>query len=917
MPDKVITMGRKVEVARLRGTATAPIGGDYREIKFMCRFTADAVNGGDPPAPEPQIRVRVTTRTPAYLYEVEIIPPGGTPEGLRMRRRDARPVPWARRARVEDGRLLVEPAPTTTQRTIGQTDWELDDPFGDFGGIFEDPSDPGGGLGGGGGGGGGGRTFTRILDPATDERGMWTVRLRNRSQDDEQFTITVDHPETVQNLVETRIPFQLINRTFAQAVLITQLKIKIDNGQARIEFDRVFRELTGIEDQIISVTDRIQDINLVDFKVSIANEDGTPTVTAYLDIEDRGEELDLPFSDIDAEDIGITCRVQIAFGYPKGPDFFETAMRRQDGQVLRKQLSLFTFLDMNPEISGLWADFADFFLFFVGSSIDELVQSAIDDAEMTLANTVRKAETYVQDVIMHLVDRDNVLFSVSSDEESMIVLHHRRPSLRDFIDLGGGATLPGGGVVVDPAASTASSATGLSRTNLSPRTVAELSAVPASTRSAALPLLREGEIDHIVILMMENRSFDHMLGYRHFAHPDVNGLTGNESNPFSQGPPYEVYRLTETGGIRSPAHSYGPTLEQIAGGSMSGFVENYSKRSGDPGTVMGYYDAPEVPISEFLANNFAICDAWFSSHPGPTQCNRFITLTGVTPVLDNLDLSDPLLAYYTGATVLDYLTQRGIDWVYAEGNVAFLRMFDRYRIDVSNIIPYRDDFNQDIENTFIQRVLDGNLPSVSFIDPRFIDVPPLWDGNDDHPPAELCFGQQLISEIYTLLSTASTWSKTMLIIVYDEHGGFYDHEPPPGLPGSLDPTPVPRVHPEGPTHLGVRVPAFVVSPWVDGGTVFHMVYDHTSILKTILQRFAPDDFPVADVFGPRAAGANGLLSEQLRTSPRREPAPQAPDVDCEDPIGPRGPSADIENDDFGLSMRLLGLPAKYRTRVLW
>ena len=160
-------------------------------------------------------------------------------------------------------------------------------------------------------------------------------------------------------------------------------------------------------------------------------------------------------------------------------------------------------------------------------------------------------------------------------------------------------------------------------------------------------------------------------------------------------------------------------------------------------------------------------------------------------------------------------------------------------------------------------------------------------------------------------------ARRLLLIIYDEHGGFFDHEPPPGLPTAQDPSPFPRLHPDGPEHLGVRVPAFVVSPWVDGGTVFHTTYDHTSILKTILQRFAPADFPVAEAFGPRAAAANGLLSEQLRTTARREQPPEPPEIPCDVPLGPRGPSADIESDDFGLSMRLLGLPAKYRIGTIW
>jgi hypothetical protein len=163
VPEKVITMGRKVETALLRGTTSAPIGGDYREIKFMCKFSADAVNGGAPPAPKPEIRVSITTRAPAYLYEVEIIPPGGNQEVLRSRPRDGR-VPWARRAIVQEGRPQVAPR-STARRAFGESAWELDDPFGDFGGgiggVFDDPRDPGGGIGGGGGGGGGRRQEAR------------------------------------------------------------------------------------------------------------------------------------------------------------------------------------------------------------------------------------------------------------------------------------------------------------------------------------------------------------------------------------------------------------------------------------------------------------------------------------------------------------------------------------------------------------------------------------------------------------------------------------------------------------------------------------------------------------------------------------------------------------------------------------
>ncbi|MEV4112385.1 alkaline phosphatase family protein [Nonomuraea sp. NPDC049695] len=913
MSRTVMTMGRTGVVALLHGRA--PLHVDFREITFECHFSADAVNGGATPAPKPRIQVTVSTQ--ARWFEVEIIPPGGQREVMERSSQGGR-ISWARPVVMEGGRPQVEPR-WLARRAMGASDWEIDDPLGTVGGLSQhiDPTQPvGGGVGPGGGGGGGSAwTYTRLLDPATDESGRWTVRVHNLGDDDQDFSIAIDHPETVQELRETRIPFQLINRTFAQALLSMQLRIHIDSGQARIEFDRTFQELTGVESQIFSVTDALKDINLQEFKIWMGNEAGIPTIFASLDLEERGDEIGVPYwPDINVENLAITCRVQLKFDYPRGPNFFDTAMKRENAQILRKPILVSAFLDANPHINSLWASFADMILAISGalgitdaSSIDEYVQAALEDAEDKLEFALQKAAPYFQDVIMNLVDREAVLFRISADDSAIVVSHHRRPSLRDFLNDHGGPI--GNGTSTRPVADRV------------PASHSSVSLEALSARSTNVgprnhPRLYEGKIDHIVVLMMENRSFDHMLGYRHFSHPEVHGLTGNESNPFSQGPPYDVHHLTATAGLRSPDHGFNATIEQIAEGAMSGFVENYSRRSVDPGLVMGYYEATELPMYEFLANNFAICDAWHSAHPGETQCNRFATLTGAVPELTNLELSDPRLGYYDDLTIFDYLSREGIDWVYAEGNVAFLRVFDKYRIDVSHVIPYQDDFNQGIEDTFVQRVQRGELPSVSFIDPRYIDVPPAWDANDDLPPADVCRGQQLVSHVYSLLSNAATWRKTLLLVTYDEHGGFFDHEAPHGMAASRVPTPFPPLHPDGPQHLGVRVPAFVVSPWIDGGKVLHTTYDHTSILKTILQRFAPADFPIADVFGPRAAAANGLLSEQLRTSARLQ-IPQEPHIECilRPTRLPAGPSAELDNRDFHLSMRLLGLPAKYRDRA--
>ena len=143
--------------------------------------------------------------------------------------------------------------------------------------------------------------------------------------------------------------------------------------------------------------------------------------------------------------------------------------------------------------------------------------------------------------------------------------------------------------------------------------------------------------------------------------------------------------------------------------------------------------------------------------------------------------------------------------------------------------------------TSSRSALAGTLPSVTFIDPDFINVPP---GNDDQPPADIADGQHLIGRVVNALINGPRWNKTLLMITYDEHGGFFDHVPPPAAPAV-----------SGIDRYGVRVPAFVVSPWVARGQVTDVVFDHTSILKTIIRRFLsarPPDL------GERVAAANDL-----------------------------------------------------------
>jgi phospholipase C len=194
-------------------------------------------------------------------------------------------------------------------------------------------------------------------------------------------------------------------------------------------------------------------------------------------------------------------------------------------------------------------------------------------------------------------------------------------------------------------------------------------------------------------------------------------------------------------------------------------------------------------------------------------------------------------------------------------------------------------------NGFLAHASAGTLPSVSFIDPDFIDVPP---GNDDDAPADIADGQIFVAKVVNAVMTGARWDKTLLVIVYDEHGGFFDHVPPP-------PAAVVSIG----DHYGVRVPAFVISPWVLPGTVSSVVFDHTSIAKTIARRFMSTNPPD---MGQRVAQAHDL-SEVLSPAMRTEvplmpiPAPPMPRARTDKPFG--GGSSEFKDVLRGQQLRIL------------
>jgi len=441
------------------------------------------------------------------------------------------------------------------------------------------------------------------------------------------------------------------------------------------------------------------------------------------------------------------------------------------------------------------------------------------------------------------------------------------------------------------------------------------------------------KIDHVVVVMMENRSFDHMLGYLSLpasgndgrvgrGRLDVDGLTGAESNPFEvRGGRVRVFPQANTRIEQDPAHSFDAALKQrgdftieysTAGGSVprpppgvdedewldryneahrrefyvrrnEGFVLEHLRKlraaypnlSGAAFTtardaVMSYYTAAQLPTYDYLAQNFGICDRWFSAHPGHTWPNRFISLTGGLilgpdnkPQYDNPSLStfEPLQLN----TIFDHLTAAGVEWRCYEHNFCFLRLFKKYTTDRTRVRQYlaapllgEQGFAADVQSRNWM-----TTPSVTFIEPRIIDISPA-NANDDHPPADVGNGQRLIKEVIDALQAQpEVWAKTLLLVTYDEAGGFFDHvhaSAGAATPMFSDPyTGVPV------TYRGFRVPAFVATPFVPARTVSHEVYDHTSILKTIMARFLAAKPPN---MGPRVAAARDVGSMLSLNQPR-------------------------------------------------
>lgn len=349
-----------------------------------------------------------------------------------------------------------------------------------------------------------------------------------------------------------------------------------------------------------------------------------------------------------------------------------------------------------------------------------------------------------------------------------------------------------------------------------------------------LPSPELSGIQHIVVVMMENRSFDHFLGWL----PGANGRQAGLSYPDAHGVLHATFPLAPTIGFqgcsnRDPDHSWKGGRIQYAGGAMDGWLRGHS----DPFAI-GYYERADRPFFNELAARFTTLDHYFSSIMAGTFPNRFFLHAAQTVTLDSRggDVTVP----QTIPTIWDRLAAAGVSARYYFADVPFVAVWGTRYLRISR--PYAE---------FLFDAATGRLPAVSFVDPRFIREGTGSSG-DDHPHADIRVGDAFLSQIFAAVANGPGWAGTVLIIAYDEWGGFFDHVAPPVsvAANAVDPPDA-----GGNVLLGMRVPAVVASPWTRAGgqpRIHSALYEHTSILKLIewrwhLPHLTPRDAPSSNI----------------------------------------------------------------------
>lgn len=392
-------------------------------------------------------------------------------------------------------------------------------------------------------------------------------------------------------------------------------------------------------------------------------------------------------------------------------------------------------------------------------------------------------------------------------------------------------------------------------------------------------------IQHVFVLMLENRSYDSVFGLSNFngttpagAATTANGLPATPIVNFGR---TETRYTLQTGSPFAlgfdPGHEFTDACVQLCGvpfasgdsvrgdslvlgangypplatdSSTTGFAATYEDHGDVVADAFSAFTPDQLPVLNFLATQFAVCDHWFASMPGPTWPNRFFAVAGTSSGLDHspsdgqvleaVFLDRPIFTFPNG-TLFSKLPES--DWLIVQGDVAQTRGIDGMRHHAARFIDM---------DAFVSRLASKTLTEkVVYIEPTYDAKNDFRNGNSMHPAGDVRSGEALVKLVYDAISTSDLWASSVLLIVFDEHGGFFDHVSPPAAtpPGSAESANL-KTHNFAFNRLGVRVPAIVVSPFVRAGTIDHSVYDHASILKTT----------------DTLLGLNGLLNLTARVS---------------------------------------------------
>ena len=351
----------------------------------------------------------------------------------------------------------------------------------------------------------------------------------------------------------------------------------------------------------------------------------------------------------------------------------------------------------------------------------------------------------------------------------------------------------------------------------SPRRVAcsfTAGAMPQETLDAKDPHGSDIPIDHFIVIMQENRSFDEyfqMLPERGV--PDADVAPKDFSNPDEAGEPVPIYHEDEYC-VHDIPHDAPAARMQFAHGQQSGFL---ASASGDM-QVMGYYDESDLPYYYALARTFAIGDRYFSALLAPTYPNRALALSGTSfGVLTNSALPDGSLSH----SIFQQLQDAGLSWVIYSDDSTFEETIypDLHTLPGDHFRPMA---------RFRSDAADDQLPNLAWVESRLSAT----RGDDEHPPADVQLGQRFVSRTLGAVMSGPGWARSAAFLVYDEHGGFYDHVSPPR---ACQPDPANPVM--GFERYGMRVPFIAVSPYTRPHHVSHRILSHTSLLRMVQARF--------------------------------------------------------------------------------